>query len=136
MDLQKHSIETIHFDGKDREYDVMDNPERLIVPKYFISYGNGRPFISLEIPKEYRPHIVRHELYEFEKLEDSPNRCLQALMFELGEVPKKETSNYIQFRARTFKNLIFFLKTREQLSPMIHKLNKSLRYLESISPNP
>ncbi len=136
MGLQKHSIETITFDGKDREYDVMDNPEKLIVPKYFISYGGGRPFISLEIPKEYRSHMVRHELYEFEKLEDSPDRCLKSLMFELENVPHQDRSDYIPFRARTFKNLIYFLKTQEQLSPMIHKLNKSLRYLESISQNP
>ncbi len=37
MGLQKHSIETITFDGKGREYDLMGNPERLMVPKCFIT---------------------------------------------------------------------------------------------------
>ncbi len=134
MGLKLHSIETILFDGKDREYNVMDNPEKLIVPRYFISYGNGKPFISSEVPKNYRHHMVRHELLEFEKIEDSPTCCLQALVSELEEVPTIDRNDYIPFRARTFKSLIDFLKTKNQLSPLIHKLHKSLRYLESINP--
>ncbi len=134
MGLKLHSIETILFDGKDREYEVMDNPEKLIVPKYFISYGNGKPFISSEVPKSYRPHMVRHELLEFEKIEDSPTCCLQALVSELEEVPSENREIYVQFRTKTFRSLIDFLKTQNKLSPLIHKLHKSLRYLESINP--
>jgi len=117
----------VEFDGP-REYDVVDrslSPS----PKFFISYNLGRPFISDEVPKEYRGFMVFHELTEFEKLRDSNDKCLNSLKSELEKVPEDKRKDYVTFRYGTFQNLIAFLEKYEPNSSFIPEARKSLDFL-------
>lgn len=120
----------IKFFGVARPYDIMSrnvSPS----PRFFVSYGNGRPFISDEVPEKYRGHMIFHELAEFEFLKGS-NKCLNALQLELSRVPKTEMSEYATFRGETFKSLIGFLEMYEPSSKLIPEVKKSLSHLQSL----
>lgn len=116
------------FFGREREYNVVSR-DLSPSPKYFISHGGGKPFISDEVPGEYREFMVFHELMEYEKLPESAERCLNALKKELEKVPTKMKNEYIKFRFEVFKNLISYLETHEPKSKFIPKAKKSLEYL-------
>lgn len=122
----------INFNGENREYDIVD---RNIgdAPKYFIGYGEGLPFISDEVPEEYREHMIFHELTEFENLKKQKNdKCLTALMFELERVPQEKRKEYIKFRRDTFRNLIEYLERKEPESSFIPETKKSFDYLSKL----
>jgi hypothetical protein len=128
MGLEKMSTGTVEFDGKDREYDVVNRNIGSPCPQWFISYNNGVPFVSDEIPEEYRPHMVFHELYEFETLDpNDPESCIRALEKELERVPKDQINDYIPFRKGVFQSLVNFMN--EHNPDMLPKIQQSLDHL-------
>ena len=125
------SIDHIFFEGNARNYEVIDRNLEVPCPKYFISYNNGKPFISDEVPKQFRPPMVRHELYEFEKLNPEDDKsCLTALIQEIIAVPNPILNKYLKFRKEVFRELVDFHKKHK--TPQINKINKSLDYLNSL----
>lgn len=128
MELKTLELKVITFNGKQRSYSVVDR-NITPAPKYFISYNKGNPFISDEVPEEFRESMVFHELTEFELLQDKPDRCLQALKSELETVPKNKKEDYLKFRLEVFESLIDFLKKYDPNSKLIIEVNKSLKYL-------
>lgn len=113
-----------------RPYDVLDK-DLDSCPKFFISYNKGRPFISEEVPKEFRRHMVFHELYEFEVLDPTKeDSCLIALKEELSRVPKTDLTEYIRFKTQVFQELITFSEKHDK--SLLKKINKSLDYLKTL----
>jgi len=123
-------IETIEFNGEQREYDVVDRNLKG-APRYFIAYHEGRPFISDEVPQNYRPPMVFHELTEFEKLVGTDSPCLNSLKAELKIVPEESRERYIKFRRAVFRELIEYLECNTQNREFISEVRKSLNYLIS-----
>ena len=130
MNLQTLDTKMIKFFGVVRLYDIMSR-NVTPSPRFFVSYGNGIPFISDEVPEKYRGHMIFHELAEFEFLKGS-NKCLNALQLELSRVPKEEVVEYAHFRRETFKSLIDFLEKHEPSSKLIPEVRRSLSHLQSI----
>src|SRR6185503_10278594 len=67
-----------------------------------------RLFISEEVPEEYRAYALSHELYETHELENSPQKCLEATMWEIAQVPSGMKPDYIRFRRAFFENLVTY----------------------------
>src|SRR3989344_3216172 len=98
MAIKTLETRTIEFDGKQREYRVVDRNIGSPAPKYFIAYNVGIPFISDEVPQQYREPMVLHELTEFELLPNEKDRCIRALRAELKIVPENIKEDYMRFR--------------------------------------
>ena len=130
MELKTLDTKMINFFGVVRPYYIMSR-NVTPSPQFFVSYGNGRPFISDEVPEKYRGHMIFHELAEFEFLKGN-NRCLNALQLELSRVPKAEVVEYAHFRSETFKSLLDFLEKHEPASALIPEVRRSLGHLQSI----
>jgi len=131
MELKTLKTRTIRFDGKDREYDVVNRNLGADCPRWFISYGNGLPFISDEVPEEYMDHMVFHELYEFETLANhGEGKCLESLKAELERVPEDQRKDYMNFRKGVFESLVQYLeRTGGALLPETQKSLDHLRRL-------
>jgi len=130
MELKTIDTKMIGFYGVARPYDIMSR-NVTPSPRYFVSYGNGRPFISDEVPEKYRGYMIFHELAEFEFLKGN-NRCLNALQIELSRVPKEEVIEYARFRRETFQSLVDFLEKHEPSSKLIPEVRKSLNHLQRV----
>ena len=113
-----------HWEGRTGQVTVMGMiREYLIIshdlypsPKYFASCRPDRevpPFISDDVPPEFRPYVMTHEIYEGYHLRDQPHRCLRALEFELGSVPATRIRPYLRFRLTMFEALLAFMKDPE-----------------------
>lgn len=124
----------VEFGGEKRVYDVVDRSLEG-APRYFICYSNGRPYISDEVPKTFRRHMVFHELFEFEKLQGKSEvgRCMRALMNELDGVPERDHGEYIPFRINVFQNLLDYLEETEPTSPLVVDVRQSLDFLERMA---
>ena len=90
MNFRVIDEQRLAFSGEDRTYDVVDRNLGVGEPRYFISYNNGRPFISDEVPEAFRAPMVFHELMEFESLKGQPDSCLNSLKAELETFPELE----------------------------------------------
>src|SRR3989344_2017793 len=101
-------------------------------PKYFVSFGNGTPFISDEVPPKFRPYMILHELMEFIGHKNKRDRCVNALKEELAEVPLEKVDHYIEFRLGTFKYLSDYLRTQDDPGNFIDEVQKSTDYLQSL----
>ncbi len=132
MGLKKLEVKTIEFNGKLREFRVVDRNVGSPAPKYFISYGNGTPFISDEVPENYRNPMVFRELTEFELLQNESDRCLKALNAELEIVPENLRKDYVLFRREVFESLIDYFKHYQPDSPFISEAGKSLDKLKTL----
>ena len=137
MDLQeiitekRNGTASVNFSGATREYDVVDRKAfENASPRYFIGYNQGRPFISEEVPEEFRPYMVIHELAEFEVLKGQTDSCLNALKTELGRVPCRHILAYLPFRRNVFSELIIYLEKNQPKSPLLAEVRKSLNHLE------
>ena len=98
----------VSFEGAVREFDVLDKNLGVPCPRYFVSYNNGRPFISNEVRPVYQQRMVFHELVEFEKYEDQEGRCVKALNDELRLVSSTKLLTYVRFRKEVFEGLLEF----------------------------
>ncbi len=65
-----------------------------------------RLFISEEVPEKYREHVLSHEIYETHELQNSPHKCLEAMMWEIAQVPANIKPDYIRLRRAFFENLV------------------------------
>lgn len=126
MAIKTLETRTIEFGGKQREYKVVDRNLDSPAPRYFISYGSGTPFISDEVPEDYREPMVLHELTEFELLTGEEDRCVKALDAELKIVPEEIKGDYVKFRRGVFESLIKYLEQYTPDSPFIPEARKSL----------
>ena len=123
--------EKIKFEGQDREYDIVskDDPDVVGAPRWFVSYGQGLPFISDEVPEQYRQHTIFHELYEFEKIpNDRMGRCRETLVKELERVPAGEIREYIRFRREVFEELKRYAE-KINVPELGREVSGSLEYL-------
>lgn len=104
---------------------------------YFISYNNGHPFISEEVPEYYRKPMIAHEFVEFTKYAGKENRCVDALKEELSYVPllvpEDKREGYIPFRLEVFNHLLKYLNVNEPNSPFIPEVQKSVNYLKRLT---
>ena len=132
MKLKTLETKTIEFQGNQRNYAVVDRDIGATAPKYFMSYNGGNPFISDEVPKEYREPMVFHELTEFELLKCTESKCLKSLKAELERVPEDMMQSYIIFRTEVFESLIGFLEQHEPSSTFIPEAKNSLRHLRNL----
>ncbi len=117
--LEKYRLDwgRIYINRDERKYHVLDKalPGS---PKWFVGYNNGEPIISNEVPRLYRPPMVAHEIFEFEKYGDLEVRCFMAsqdeLKFftELDSIDKKE--KYFRFRIGTFAELIRYMNSNSK----------------------
>jgi hypothetical protein len=131
MNIKVISKESTLFEGMPRVYDVVDKNLDIPCPKYFISYNQGNPFISEEVPQKFRKYMIYHELYEFEKFDPKEeDSCLESLRKELAKVPYYNLQEHVNFRKDTFRHLIEFV--REYDKDSFKKINRSLNYLENV----
>tara|TARA_Y100000310_G_scaffold337228_1_gene423791 strand:- start:278 stop:673 length:396 start_codon:yes stop_codon:yes gene_type:complete len=131
MNKKVVSIESILFNGQERNYEVVDKNLNVPCPKYFISHNNGKPFISNEVPEKYRGYMVFHELYEFETRDPlTKDSCVISLKKELETVPENIKEDYIEFRKQVFEDLVTFLKKYDK--SILDKVSLSLDYLENL----
>lgn len=100
-------------------------------PKYFVSYGNGNPFISDEVPEKFRPYMILHELMEFQS-QKRKVECINALKGELAEVPFDKLAHYLEFRVSTFRYLRDYLNAQDNPGSFLDEVQKSLAYLEQL----
>ncbi|MEK6843862.1 MAG: hypothetical protein AABX83_00380 [Nanoarchaeota archaeon] len=135
MALITLETKAIEFNEKQREFIVVDRNIGSPAPKYFISYNNGSPFISDEVPEDYRKPMVFHELTEFELLQNKTDKCLNALLAELKTIPKNKRKDYFEFRREVFENLISFLEEYQSNSSLIPEVRKSLNHLKNNFPS-
>ena len=141
MKDNKPQTETVEFQGETREYDVWDKDfwakDRRDAPRYWIMYDaqNSRVAISNEVKQDYRPHMVFHELYEFEHNPDGPVKCLDALKTELTRLPEGELPYYIPFRTEVFRELVKYWEKQTEGEPrdtILEGTRESLGYLEDL----
>jgi len=132
MGFKTLETRTMEFNGAQRQYHVVDRNIGQDAPQWFITYNNGLPFISDEVPENYREPMVFHEMMEFEPLKGQEGRCLKSLIAELETVPRTQKADYIQFRKKVFVSLLDYLKRKEPSSEMIQEATKSLEYLRGL----
>lgn len=95
-------------------------------------------FISEEVPKPYREYILRHEIREYTEFRGRPDRCVESLRAELGEVPRELKPSYIPYRRSFFERLVTFYQEEEgagRAAPagLIKDITAGLAYLKSHS---
>ncbi|PIN94464.1 hypothetical protein COU53_03545 [Candidatus Pacearchaeota archaeon CG10_big_fil_rev_8_21_14_0_10_30_48] len=122
----------IKFQEEEREYDVVDRNIDQPAPRYFISYRQGIPFISDEVPRDYMHPMILHKLTEFELLQEENDKCLKALKVELKSLNEEQLKEYIPFRTEVFQCLISYLEKHLPNSPHLPEMKKSLSYLETL----
>lgn len=110
--------------------------KRELEPKLsgFVSYNNGLPFISEEVPPDYRAYFILHELIEFEELDGVQGRCLEALKRELTFVPAEIRGAYAVYRQKFFQALVaYYARPKDGVSEeFCAEIAASLRYLEGL----
>ena len=132
LDELRVSTVEIQYEDWRRSYDVI-SADLSSAPLFFTGYGHGRPFISEQVPENYREPMVLHEIDEFEKFQRIEGRCLGALKLELEWVSSKEFfEDYIVFRLEVFNHLINFLKKDNPNSFFIPEAMKSAEHLKSL----
>lgn len=116
QELRRHLIgvatQTVTVLGDECEYLIISR-ELEPAPQFFASCIASRtlpPFISDEVPVEYRDYVMAHEIYEGYYLHGRMNRCLRALDFELSRVPPDLLRGYLDFRSRSFTALAVFME--------------------------
>ncbi|GEM_PF-3210558 len=81
-------------------------------PRYFVAYDHRLcllPIISDEVPPEWQPPIIAHEIYERDFLGRRPHRCSRAFEHELSHVPADRLAAYLQFRVISLEQLMNFV---------------------------
>lgn len=91
-------------------------------------------FASDEIPKEYLPFMLTHEIREFTKYKDQTDRCLKSLLDELENIPDDINIDYIAFRYEFFKRLVIFYehKSGSEIDDLKREISTSLAHLEQL----
>ena len=113
-----------HWKGKTGQVTVMGQIYEYLViscdlrpsPKFFAACRADRqvpPFVSDDVPWEYRAYVMSHEIYGGYYLADQPHCCLRALTYELGRVPATKIKSYLPFRLQTFDSLLAFMQDPE-----------------------
>jgi hypothetical protein len=74
---KRKTVGRVRFDCKEYGYDVVDKDFFFDLPRYFISYNEGWPFISEEVPFEYRQLMMIHEIVEETRFEPQRGRCIK-----------------------------------------------------------
>jgi hypothetical protein len=133
MEMEIIETKSVYFNGQIRKYDVVASDLGVPCPKFFIGYNSGRPFISEDVPRVWRPFMAYHELHEFENLnpkcEDS---CVEALDEELRVVGQGIVPIYVPFRKQVFEHLVDYgIKHDSSIVPKTRKSLEKLRMLEA-----
>ena len=94
----------------------------------FVGQDKGLPFISEEVPSEFRGFVLAHEIIEFGELAGTGNRCAEALHRELVLVPPLIRESYVKYRRQFFERFVKFARekpgvsTWQNLSPRWRKV--------------
>lgn len=125
------AVGMVRIDGRVYGYDVIKSNFQKDAPRCFISYNDGRPFISDEVPSDYRSPMVIHEIAEETRYNGKIGRCLMALGVELAHVDG-DFSTYVLFRKRVFRELIRYLEIHNDPRALLQEVRGSLEHLESL----
>ena len=99
--------------------------------KGFVGYPEGEfLFISEDVPREYHPYILTHEVLETTILKGKAGRCAFATILELGDVPPGMLREYIKYRLDFLNRLLEFYKDRDDLADLQIELLHSRNILQ------
>ena len=118
-------------DGNLRNYYVL-NKDVPNAPRWFIGYNKGKPFISNEIPEDYRVPMIMHEIVEFEQYGKLSGRCSGATRDELKLVANEKKDDYIRFRIDVFKELDRFMRETKEDPIIRREIRQSISFLEGL----
>lgn len=131
--VEKATIQkgTISEDGVDYEFRVLDPKFSPSLPNFVGLPDKKTLIISADVPVEYRPFFLVHEIICRVKLDGKNGHCIQALKEELSRVPPDIKAEYIAFRLRFFEELVkFYAGTK--LESLKAEIQASLEYLRSL----
>ena len=99
--------------------------------KGFVGFPEGEfLFISEDVPREYRPYILTHEVLETTILKDKTGRCAFATILELGDVPPGMLREYVKYRLDFINRLLEFYNDRDNLTDLQIELFHSRNILQ------
>lgn len=132
MTVTKVDEGTIMVDGKEYVYHVLDRSLEPRLPGFLGFSGGEHLFISEEVPEDFRPYMLTHEIREFTTLAGLPGRCCVALTFELAEVPPEIYVVYLSYRLQFFRNLVaYYVESDDpKVSDLKGEIARSLQYIE------
>lgn len=121
--------------GRVFDYDVVNHEaHESLAARWFACCDNGRPFISDEIPPQFRGPMAFHEIYERQMFPNKPRGyCRDTLVEELKTVAAKDLPNYVRFRLGTFRELKGFYELHFSGHPFIAELELSMSHLEDLA---
>jgi len=98
---------TAHIGSRYCDYDITSKTFEPRVP-YFVGYPDRRYlFISEEVPEEFHPAVLAHELWcARQKGRGDPDHCRHAAVHELLYVPNRAFKAYLDMRLKTFEALV------------------------------
>ena len=131
--LKRHVVGkgVLEFDDKTYTYFIVS---RLLEPNLpgFVGFPGGKTlFISEEVPEEFRPYMLWHEIQEQAESPSQMGKCLITLVGELDRVPSEMKQRYIDYRRRFFQNFAAYLQNSEDQS-FRAEIGASLVHLQSI----
>ncbi len=103
----------------------------------FIGFPRGEfLFVSEEVPAEFLPHVLGHEVREFTLYVNLPGRCRICLELELEGVPADMKQRYLAYRLEFFRRLVqryYAGIAGASLDELKREIGASLAYLEELS---
>lgn len=132
--LAKVDAGTIDIDGTTHNYYVLSRELEPLLPGFVGFTGNQFLFISEDVPVEYRPYILAHEVREFTQRAGQRGRCRATLEQELEEVPDDIRVEYTRYRRDRFEDLVAYYADNQDPNMQGFKaeLEGSLALLETL----
>lgn len=125
---------TVEVDETFYQYHLLHRDLQPTLPG-FVGFSRGEfLFASDEIPEDYLPHILRHEVREFKTMAGISGRCLAILKRELGELPEPIRAEYLKYRLGFFRKLVEFYSRMNgaTIDDLKREITASLGHLESL----
>lgn len=136
--LKPHVLEERQtpVEGINRKYLVVSRNLEPDLP-LFVGYNKGLPFVSEEVPEEFRIGWIAHEIIEFEQFRDEdgnwlPDHCRRSLVKEMDYVSQDILSEYLPLRLKFFTDLVYYLIVKGEPIDFIVEVEKSRKGLEEI----
>jgi len=106
-------------------------------PRWFTGYGEGHPFVSAEVPEDFRNAWVAHEVLCFEAYRDAqgnqkPGHCANALAAEMAYVPDARIEEYHRLRRDFFRGMARFAELGGYDPAFISEIRGSRDILETL----
>ena len=122
------------IEGVNRKYLVISRNLEPRLPM-FAGYNEGLPFVSEDVPNEYRLAWIAHEIIEFEQFRNpdetwQPDHCRRALVKEMDYVISTHLPKYLPLRLKFFKGLVEYLVQNKEPAEFIEEIKKSRDGLE------